>query len=37
VLSLKVTQGTPRMQVSSCTPPESVKTSFALLCRYNYK
>jgi hypothetical protein len=31
VLSRKVTQGMPRMQVSSCTPPESVKTSLALL------
>lgn len=31
VLSLRVMQGTFRMQVSSWTPPESVKTSFALL------
>lgn len=32
VLSRRVTQGTCRMQVSSWTPPESVRTSLALLC-----
>ena len=31
VLSRRVTHGTWRMQVSSWTPPESVKTSWALL------
>ena len=33
VLSRRVTHGTPRMQVSSWTPPESVRTSFACASR----
>jgi len=34
VLSLSVTQGTPRMHVSSCTPPESERTRRAPFSRF---
>ena len=34
VLYLSVTQGTLRMHASSCTPPESVKISLALLSSF---
>ena len=33
VLSLRVRQGTPSTVVSSCTPPESVRTRRAAACR----